>query len=195
MTPGEVQAFFKEQGKTVLTFTGFSGTGYENETEMLQIVRDILFRHSPETTIVNIGATRAGIGAAYPLAISLGFTTTGIVSSQAIDYPEKISEAVDYICFVADQQWGGKLSQSYELSPTSEAMVTCSDVLIGIGGNDVSRDELLAGKEQGKTVHFHPAEADHVTTIRRADKMGLPFPDSFWGAAHEVFAEKEFDAA
>ena len=191
MTPDETCAFFARQGKTVLTFFGYSGTGYENEAEMLQTVREILSRHSPETTIINIGGTRSGIGAVYPLAKSLDFTTTGIASSESIDYPEEISEAADYVCFVADKQWGGKLPDSDELSPTSEAMVACSDILVGIGGNDICLDELLAGEEQGKPVHFYPAEINHAWAIRRAERMGSPPPDSFWGAAHKVFGEKE----
>jgi len=191
MTPDEVQAFFSKQGRIVLTFFGFSGTGYENEAEMLQLVREILSGHSSETTIVNIGGTSSGIGAAYPLAKSLGFTTTGIVSSEAIDHPDEISEAVDYVCFVADQQWGGKLPDSDELSPTSEAMVSCSDILIGIGGNDISRDEMLAGKEQGKPVHFYPAEVNHEWAILHAEYLGLPKPESFRGTAHEAFGDKE----
>ncbi len=191
MTPDKVHAFFNEQEKTVLTFFGFSGAGYENEAEMLQTAREILSGYSPETTIVNIGGTKGGIGAAYLLAKSLGFTTTGIVSSQALDYPEEISEYVDFVCFIVDQQWGGKLPDSDELSHTSEAMVSCSDILVGIGGNDISRDEMLAGKAQGKPVHFYPAEVDHEWAIRRAEYLGQPKPDSFQGTAHEVFGEKE----
>ena len=190
MTPDEVHAFFKAYGKTVLTLFGYS-SGYEDETAMLQIVKEILSKHSTETTIVNIGASRGGIGAAYPLAKSMGFTTTGIVSTQVLDYLEEISNAVDHVCFIVDDQWGGKQPDSGELSPTSKAMVACSDILIGIGGNDIGRDEMLAGKEQGKPVHFYPAEVDHKWAIRRADRMGLSKPDSFRGTAHEVFGEKE----
>ena len=190
MTPDETQSFFKRRGKAILTLFGYS-SGYEDEAAMLQIVKEILSEYSPETTIVNIGATRGGIGAVYPLAKSLGFTTTGIASSEAIDYPDEISEAVDYVCFVADQQWGGKLPDSDDLSPTSEAMVACSDILIGIGGNDISRDEMLAGKERGKSVHFYPAEMNHKWAIRRAEYLGLPKPDTFRGTAYEALGDKE----
>jgi hypothetical protein len=191
MKPDEVYAFFRKQEKTVLTFLGYSGTGYENEAELLRIVREALSEYSPEKTIVNIGGTRSGIGAAYPLAKSLGFETAGIASVAAIDYPDEISEAVDYVCFVADQQWGGKLPDSDQLSPTSEAMVSCSDILVGIGGNDIGRDELLAGEERGKPVHFYPAEINHDKAIRRAEKMGQPKPDSFQGTAQDAFMGKD----
>jgi hypothetical protein len=191
MKPDEVHAFFKDQERTVLTFFGFSGTGYENESEMLRIVREVLSGYSPEKTIVNIGGTKSGIGAAYPLAKSLGFVTTGITSSQSIEYPDQISKDVDYVCFVADQQWGGKLPDSDQLSPTSEAMVSCSDILVGIGGNDIGRDELLAGKERGKIVHFYPAESNHDRVIRRAEKRGQPKPDSFQGTAQDALMGKD----
>ena len=186
MTPAEAQAFFSAQGKTVLTFLGFS-VSYENESTVLQTIQVILSGYSPETTLVNIGATGGGIGAAYPLAKSSGFTTTGIVSTNALENAGQISAAVDFICFIEDSQWGGKLPGSNELSATSEAMVSCSDVMIGIGGGEISRDEMLAGKERGKPVYFYPAEVDHMWAIQRAKKMGLPSPESFWGEAHEVF--------
>ena len=190
MTPDQARAFFIRQQKTVLTLFGFS-SGYEDEAGMLQRVREILAKYSPGTTLVNIGATRGGIGAAYPLAKSLGFQTTGIVSSQALDYLDKISKSVDDVCFIADDQWGGKLPDSEELSATSAAMVACSDILVALGGNDICLDELQAGRELGKPIYFYPAEVDHAWAVRRAEYLGQPKPDSFWGKAHEVFAKKE----
>jgi hypothetical protein len=50
---------------------------------------------------------------------------------------------------------------------------------------------MLAGKEQGKPVYFYPAEVDHEWAIHRAESMGLPRPDSFWGTTHEVFGDEE----
>ena len=187
MTPEAVIAFFMRQGKTVLTFYGYSGMGYEDEKTMLRIAREVLSRYSPETALVNIGATAVGIGAVYPLAKSMGFETTGIVTSLAIDYPEAISDAVDHICFVADPRWGGNLPNSDELSPTSKAMVECSDILVGIGGGGISEAEMLAGKAQGKPVYFYPAEMNHAVAIAHAKKMGLPPPESFMGFASNVF--------
>lgn len=186
MTPEEAAAFFKNQRKTVLTFFGYM-LGYENEAEMFRIVRDELARYSPQTALVNDGVTRWGLGGIYPLAKSLGFTTAGIVSKKILDNPSDISPAVDHICFMDDTQWGGKLPNSEELSPTSKAMVACSDVLIAIGGNDVSRDELLEGRRQGKPIHYYPAEMNHEAAIRHAKKKGLPPPESFMGSVHDEF--------
>ncbi len=191
MTPIEATEFIKGMGKTVVTFFGYSSV-YENEKAMLEIARKVLSEYSPETTLVNIGATRNGLGAAYSVAKSTGFATTGVVSTLALENVGDISKDVDYICFIADDQWGGKLPNSETLSPTSQAMVTCSDILIGIGGNKISCDEMVFGREQGKTIHFYPAEVNHEWLIRRAQRLGLPQPKSFRGAVHEVFG-KEHD--
>ncbi len=189
MTPDETRLFFKGQGKSVITFFGYS-VDYENEKAMQRIVKDVLSGYSPEASLINIGATSGGIGTTYPIAKSIGFITTGIVSSLAIEYLDDISDAVDHVCFVTDNQWGGKLPDSNELSPTSRAIIECTDILIGIGGGEISRDEMVAGRERGKPVHFYPAEISHKAMILRAQKMKLPPPDSFWGAAHETFANK-----
>jgi hypothetical protein len=188
MTPAEARGFFSAQGKTVLTLLGFSSS-YERGDALLQTVREILSRYSPETTLINIGGTEGGIGAAYPVAKSLRFTTTGIVSTKALEDGAPISEAVDYVCFINDEGWGGKLPGSDELSPTSRAMVDCSDIMVGIGGGEISRDELAAAREQDKPVHFYPAEVDHAWAIKRAEEAGQPYPKSFWGEAHEVFGK------
>jgi len=187
MTAEEVIAFFLRQRKTVITFYGYSGMGYEDEKGMLETSRKVLSRYAAETTLVNIGATSSGIGAVYPLAKSMGFTTTGIVTSMALDYPENISEAVDHICFVRDNQWGGNLPNTDILSPTSRAMVECSDILVGIGGGGISEAEMLVGKAQGKPVYFYPADMNHTRAIQRAKKMGLPPPESFDSGHPDLF--------
>ena len=188
MTPEQAVSFMRRQGKIILTFFGYS-VDYNDKEEMLRIVRETLSQYSPEKTLINIGATARGLGEAYPLIKSLGFVTTGIVSSEALAYPEGISDAVDHICFIKDEQWGGKLPNSDELSPTSKAMVACSDILVAIGGNDISRDELLEGKAQGKPVQYFPAEMDHDAAVRRAKYLGVPMPESFMGSVHDVFGK------
>jgi hypothetical protein len=187
MSPEAVIAFFMSQGKTVLTFYGYSGMGYEDEEALLRIARKVLSGYSQEGTLVNIGVTSVGIGAIYPLAKSMEFETAGIVTSLALEYPEGVSDTVDHICFVTDQRWGGSLPDSNELSPTSKAMVECSDILVGIGGGGISEAEMLAGKAQGKPVYFYPAEMNHARAINYAKRMRLPPPESFWGSNADVF--------
>lgn len=188
MTPDETVSFFKRQGKIVITFLGYS-VDYQDIGGMLKIVQDVLSKYSPEKTLVNIGATMGGLGAAYPLIKSMGFSTAGIVSSEALAYPKYISDAADHICFIRDKYWGGKIPNTDELSPTSKAMVECSDILVAIGGNDISRDELIEGKAQGKPIQYFPAEMDHEAAIRRAKHLGLPEPESFMGSVHDVFGK------
>ena len=183
----EVIAFFAAQNKTVLTFTGYSGAGYEDETAMLTIAADILDQHDPARTIVNIGATPDGIGAVYPLAREKGFATTGIVSTQAREYDAALSPCVQQVFYIEDDTWGGVLESTGQLSPTSSAMVAVSDIMIGIGGGEVTRDELLAAQAAGKTVRFFPADMNHQKALEKAQKKGLPAPTDFSGAASKAF--------
>lgn len=188
----EVQKFFNGQEKQVLTFIGYSGAEYENKVRMLKIAEEVLSQFDPKTTIVNIGATPEGIGAVYALAKKMGFETSGIVSSQAREYlPEKPAE-VDHVFFVQDESWGGYLADSNKLSPTSEAMVAVSHSLIGIGGNDVGRDELLEAQKRGKVVRFFTADMNHEIAIAKAKKNGKDSPTDFRGSAHtDWFAKIE----
>jgi hypothetical protein len=188
MTPEQAVAFIRTRGKMVLTFFGYSGMGYEDEMAMLKTARDVLSQYRPEKTLVVSGATEVGIGAIYRLAKSMQFETAGIVTSQAADKPEGISAFVDHICFIKDVQYGGKLRNSSELSPTSRAMVDCSDILVAIGGGDISREELVEGKKQGKPVQYFPADMNHENALRQAIKKGLPTPDSFKGTVHDTFS-------
>jgi len=189
MTPDDAVSFVRRRGKAVLTFFGYSGMRYEDEKGMLDIVLDVLSHYLPQKTLINIGATEVGVGAAYRLAKEMGFETTGIVSTEALEYPDEISSLVDHVCFIKDTQYGGKLPDSNELSPTSKAMVECSDILVAIGGNDISRDELMEGKKQGKPIQYFPAEMDHDAAIRRAKRLGLPKPESFMGSVHDAFGK------
>jgi hypothetical protein len=187
MQPDEAVAYVKGRGKTVLTFFGYSGRGYEHEQEMLAAARGVLARHDSKTTLVNIGGTADGIGAVYALAKKLGFETTGIVSERALRYPENLSSAVDHLCIIQDDQYGGTLPGTTVLTPTSRAMVACSDLLVGIGGGEISRAELLAGRAQGKPVEYFPAEMNHESAIELAKKRGQPTPASFASVVDKDF--------
>ena len=184
----EIRQFFAAQGKTVITFLGYSGAGYEDPDAMLEAAKAELSRHDPATSLVNIGVTPDGIGQVYPLAKSMGFTTTGIVSTQAQKYEASVSDSVDFGFYVEDATWGGFLDGSEELSPTSRAMVENSDIVVAIGGGEVARDEITAARAIGKTVTFIPADLNHDKAIAKAQKNGLPAPSDFRGAAHREFA-------
>lgn len=186
-TPSEIAKFFENEQKTVVTFVGYSGAEYENKTEMLERASNILDEFDPSKALVNIGATPEGIGAIYNLAKKKKFITTGIVSTQAKEYDAKLSDCVDYVFYVEDATWGGFLANGDRLSPTSKAMVENSDVMIGFGGGEVARDELVAAKRSGKAVRFIPADMNHHKAREKAQKRNLPEPKYFSGAADEIF--------
>lgn len=183
----EIRHFFAAQGKTVITFLGYSGAGYEDPDAMLRAAKSVLERHDPATSLVNIGVTPDGIGQVYPLAKSMGFTTTGVVSTQAQKYEASVSDSVDFGFYVEDETWGGFLDGSKELSPTSLAMIENSDIVVAIGGGEVARDELTAARRLGKQVSYVAAEMNHQIAIEKARKKDLPEPTDFRGAAHDVF--------
>ncbi len=106
-TIADIKSFFQGKQKTVLTFVGYSGAGYEDEASMLEQAERVLGEFDPAKTVVNIGATPEGIGAIYELAKRKGFLTTGIVSSQATRYNVKLSPYVDHAFYVEDPTWGG----------------------------------------------------------------------------------------
>lgn len=186
-TSEEIRSFFKGKHMKVLTFLGYSAAEYENKAAMLEHAARILDVYDPKATIVNIGATPEGIGAVYATAKQRGFLTAGIVSTQAKENNVKLSPCVDVVFFVSDATWGGFIPGTERLSPTSAAMVENSDVLIAIGGGEVARDELNAGRRLGKKVHFIPADMNHEIARERARKRGQQAPSDFRGAAGAVF--------
>ncbi|MEQ1684339.1 MAG: hypothetical protein ABL916_11880 [Burkholderiaceae bacterium] len=175
--------YFTARGKTVLTFLGYSGSGYEDEAVMVAHAVLVLSGADPRTTLVNIGATPDGIGAVYPLAQRLGFETTGIVSTQARANGVAMSPFVDTVFEVEDDSWGGFIKGTTQLSPTSQTIVDCSDRLVAIGGGEVARDELLVAQQRGKPTQFIPADMNHAAARAKAVKAGLPMPTDFSGPA------------
>ena len=183
-TSATIAAFVQQTGKKVLTFTGYSAAGYQDPETMREHAARILAASSPATALVNIGATAEGIGEIYELAKNAGFTTMGVVSSLARDEGIRLSPCVDHVFFVKDKTWGGLSPESGKLSPTSQAIVDISSSLVGIGGGDVARDEMLAAQARGKAVTFIPADMNHQVARARAEKRNQPVPRDFRGSAH-----------
>ena len=99
-TVTEIRTYFKDQRKSVLTLLGYSAAEYEDKAALIARATEILDRLDPKTTIVNIGATADGIGVVYELAKQKGFTTSGIISTQAREAKATISPCVDIVFFV-----------------------------------------------------------------------------------------------
>ena len=187
----DIRAFVRQRAARVLTLLGYSGAGYQNPTAMLAAADAVLAQHDTQHTLVNIGATAQGIGAAYALARQRGFTTIGIVTRLARDEQVALSPWVDLVFFVADRSWGGCLPgharSRRRLAPTSAALVANSDSVVAIGGGDIARDELLAAHRRGKPVQFIPADMDHRLAARKARANGQPVPTDFSGEAHAAW--------
>ncbi len=174
---------------SVHTFAGYSGAEYEDPNAMLEEAARILDGQDPAETLINIGATKVGIGAIYELAKKRGFTTMGIASTLARDEEVPLSPCVDHVFFVKDTQWGGKVPGTEDLSPTSAAMVESSTSFVAIGGGETARDELLAARRAGKSVRFIPADMSHEIAREKARKKGAPDPTDFRGPAHDALAK------
>jgi hypothetical protein len=189
--PAAVKAYALGTGKSVLTFGGYSASGYEDPAAMLARAERELAAHRPADTLVNIGATAVGIGAVYDVAKRLGFTTMGIVSSLARDEKVALSRCVDLVFYVPDRTWGGRSPESGRLSPTSQAIVDVSATYIAIGGGEVTRDEVRAMRKAGRPAVFVPADANHRIARERARKANRPEPTDFRGAAHAALVPGE----
>lgn len=188
--PAAIEALIKPHKLRILTFVGYSGAGYEHPDHMLKLAARELGKHRPDAFMVNIGATPDGIGAIYRLAKSRGFKTMGIVSSLAKAEHVSLSPCVDHVYYIQDSTWGGVLTGSNQLSPTSASIVKVSDEIIGMGGGEIARDEMMAARASGKPVTFVPADMNHRIAIQKAKSRGQKPPAEFKGAAHALLAQQ-----
>lgn len=154
---------------------------------MLVFAAVALDAHSPDSTLVNIGATPQGIGAVYPMARQRGFATIGIVSSLARTERVTPSPFVDEVFYIEDSVWGGLLPGSTQLSATSAAIVAHSRAFVAIGGGVIAAAELCAARAAGRAVQFIPADMNHQLARERAARKGQPPPSDFRGAAHAAW--------
>jgi hypothetical protein len=188
-TLASLKAFIQDKQMTVVTFAGYSGAEYEDPKGMMGHAARVLDGLDPTKILINIGATEVGIGAVYELAKQKGFTTMGIVSSLAREERVPLSPCVDYVFYVKDRSWGGKVAGTDQLSRTSEALVECSASFVAIGGGDAARDEMLAARNAGKPVTFIPADMNHKIARDKALKKGQPEPTDFRGSAHAALTK------
>jgi hypothetical protein len=179
-------ARIRKAGRSVVTFVGFSGAGYEDALAVDRVIAKVLGDLSPTSALICAGATPEGIGAVYPLAKKRGFTTIGIVSALAEKEGATFSQDVDTVFVIADDTWGG-LDADGKLSQTSSAMVGAADEMIAIGGGEIARDEIAAAMAMGKKVRYIVADMNHAAAIRKAKEMRQPEPDDFRGAVHVYF--------
>ena len=168
----------KNLNKKVITFIGYSGKGYQDNSRMLKTAQKKLATFSPDQYIVNIGVTYSGIGQIYTIAKGLGFQTIGIVSTKAEKYLDGVKD-VNMAFMISDtniydydyRKWGGYQStQEKELTPVSEAMVSVSEVIIGFGGGDVAYAELKEAKARGIHIDFQCMMINKKKALEKALK-------------------------
>ncbi|MEO8133380.1 MAG: hypothetical protein ABI831_05345 [Betaproteobacteria bacterium] len=173
-------------GKRVVTFLGFSGSGYEDPAAVRKTIEGVLAALDPGSHLINAGGTTAGIGMVYAIAKAGGFATAGIVSALAEKEQAELSPDADRIFVIADDTWGGRTANG-TLSPTSAAMVLASVEIVAIGGDGIARDELSAAKTLGTPVRYFPADMNHEAARQKARKKGEEEPQDFGGAARGIF--------
>ena len=171
-TLSEILQFVQEKKMVVLTFAGFSGAAYENPAGMLENASEILRKQDPEKTLINIGATRDGIGAVYEVAKAMGFTTMGIVSSLAQAEGVALSPCVDYVFYVQDDSWGGRVRGEERLSPTSEAIVEVSFRLRRHRRRRGRPGRAVRGPQAGKAGGLHPGGHEPQARQRKGPEAG-----------------------
>jgi hypothetical protein len=181
-TPIEVVRYFARLHKSVLTFLGYAAAGYEDPAALLRHAGAVLDECDPAATVVNIGASAVGIGAAYEAARRRGFMTSGIVSSQARAGRTPLSPHVEVVFFIEDAVWGGRVPGTELLSPTSATILAVSDRIVAIGGGSVARDELAEAVRLGKPAAFIAADMSHAIARSRCEARGEAAPVDFRGA-------------
>ena len=70
-------------------------------------------------------------------------------------------------------------------------MVENSDIVVGVGGGEVARDELIEAKRLGKKVRFIPADMNHQKARDSSRKKKQPELIDFRGAADAAFTKRK----
>lgn len=186
MSAAEVIAEFekiKASGMRVYTLFGYSLLDYEDKRKVMGKIRHDLENLDPKEWVINIGATEDGIGAAYHIAKTLGFRTTGIVSTQALTYSGKFSPAVDDIFIVNDKRWGGRDPKTQELAATTQAFIEVSDVIAAYGGGQNTAVTLEEAIKRRKDVRYAAAEMNHTIAQSQTNSDDL----NYRGAAYDTW--------
>ncbi|OHT08494.1 hypothetical protein TRFO_23014 [Tritrichomonas foetus] len=184
-----VTQFIREKNKKVLTFLGYSGGGYELPNDMLSKANEILAMFDPRTTLVTIGATHMGIGSVYKIAYELGFETIGIVTSKVNQ--KSFSHFCQTVFLIKDFLYGGFLKGTEKLSPTSEVMVEITDIVVALGGGEISKAEFLTAKRKNKKCAFFPFDFNHQKAITRSKRRNMPIPTNFSSVVSSVADEND----
>lgn len=164
----EIEKAFAEKRKSVVTFLGFGEMGYENDQELERIINSELEKYSTENTIINTGtlpsiASGNGIFQVYIHAKEIGFQTSGIYPSIALNFPQDyvLPACVDDYYFIEDDTWGG-LRDGGLPSNTLQALTAITRQAVVIGGGRHTAQEMQAFLEAGTPLQYHAADMQHA---------------------------------
>lgn len=173
--------------KEVVTFMGFAAFGYQEPNIIDNIIIQRLKILDPNKHIINSGSTKEGIGRVYELAKMMGFETTGLVSSRALNVTGQFSDYLDYQILIDSDEWGGKEEGSGKLLPVSEAFVMSSDRIIAIGGNDFTAVVIEAAEERGIPVEYHQVEMNYDASRRESLYRRKDKGSNYFGSALNIW--------
>ncbi len=174
--------------KNVFTLFGYSQLEYQDKDAVMKQIKKELKTLDPKTTIINIGATEEGIGAAYEIAKEMGFMTIGVASTLALQYSGRFSRFVDRIYIANDPYWGGKVPGTDRLAETTKIFLEVSDVISAYGGGENTAAILREGKKLGKDVRYTPAQMNKEI-VSKLNKNVDPESIDLNGAAFYAWAE------
>jgi len=181
----EVIREVKALGKQIYTLFGYSALEYEDQDMVFAHIEEDLKKLDPAEWIINIGATKDGIGGAYRIAKELGFKTIGIVSTQALSYSGNFSPYVDMIYIVNDVNWGGYLPGTDQLTEATKAYLGTSDVIAAYGGGENTAVTLREAKKLDIMLSYTPADMNHGKALKQS--RGKPV--DFRGVAYAAWQE------
>ncbi len=185
----EIERKVKALGKKVHSLFGYSALEYQDRPALLQQIRKDLEMLDPKATIINIGVTAEGLGAAYEVAKEMGFETMGLVSNKFLENGGHYSEFVDHIFIVNDKQWGGYLPGSKKLAPTTKLYIKLSDSMAAYGGGEITNVTLKEFSKTGKSINYRPFDMNHDKAILSAKNKGRAKPTSFNSNVDSTWSE------
>ncbi len=190
MKADEAILLIKESNKKIFTLFGYSALGYERVDDIGVKIKEELMTLNKEEWIINIGATEEGIGFAYAIAKELGFTTMGVVSTQALSYSGRFSPYVDRIYIINDDFWGGFIPGTKKLADTTKVFLGVSDTISAYGGGENTAITLHEASILSIPIRFTEADMNHEKKDRVMLKKGeIKNNDTYRGEASSVWSQ------
>ncbi len=190
VTPaGVIEQFFDALDKHLICFAGYGELGYEEPGCVRTVCMEVLDPLDRNAVVVHCGTLLRegglnGIADVYQIARGMGFTTTGLFPSIALNFHEthRVAPDCEYPFFIEDTGWGG-FREDRTLSPTLTLHLYIAAELVVVGGGKYAAEELQAFDQAGKRVRYFPARMNASATRRWAQNGGLEIEDRNGAAA------------